>query len=96
MRSKFSAQRLSEKGFDLLNRLLTYDPEKRIPAAEALKHPYFEESPLPKDPDLMPTWPSRTEGRKNRRQSPPSRDQPIDSFAGGSINSAASSFVLKM
>ncbi|KAF8935541.1 hypothetical protein BGZ58_004943, partial [Dissophora ornata] len=26
---------------DLLGQLLTYDPEKRITAAQALKHPYF-------------------------------------------------------
>lgn len=26
---------------DLLGLLLTYDPEKRITAAQALKHPYF-------------------------------------------------------
>lgn len=33
--------------FDLLKRLLAYDPEKRITAAEALKHPYFQEQPKP-------------------------------------------------
>lgn len=32
---------LSNAGLDLLSRLLTYDPERRINAVEALDHPYF-------------------------------------------------------
>ena len=44
----------SESGFDLLDRLLTYNPELRISAAEALKHPWFSEAPLPKQPHEMP------------------------------------------
>ncbi|KAG0002170.1 cyclin-dependent serine/threonine protein kinase [Modicella reniformis] len=35
--------KLDADGIDLLNRLLTYDPDKRISAEEALAHPYFEE-----------------------------------------------------
>jgi len=27
---------------DLLEKLLVFDPDKRLTAAEALKHPYFE------------------------------------------------------
>lgn len=49
---------ISDSAFDLLNKLLTYDPAKRLTAAEALNHPWFHTSPPPKDPDLMPTWPS--------------------------------------
>lgn len=36
---------LSDVGFDLLNRLLEYNPEKRITAEEALNHEWFNESP---------------------------------------------------
>lgn len=32
---------LSDSGIDLLNRLLTFDPEKRITARAALRHAYF-------------------------------------------------------
>ncbi|KAJ6676534.1 CELL DIVISION PROTEIN KINASE [Salix viminalis] len=47
---------LSDSGFDLLNKLLTYDPEKRITADDALNHPWFHEVPLPKSKESMPTY----------------------------------------
>ncbi|KAF0936149.1 hypothetical protein E2562_038873, partial [Oryza meyeriana var. granulata] len=52
---------LSEAGFDLLNRLLTYDPEKRISADDALNHEWFRELPLPRSKDFMPTFPALNE-----------------------------------
>ncbi|CAF1965720.1 unnamed protein product [Rotaria magnacalcarata] len=52
---------LSVKGFDLLNKFLTYDPSKRISALNALEHEYFEEIPRRIDPSMFPTWPSRNE-----------------------------------
>ena len=39
LNAKFSF--LSDNGRDLMSRLLCYDPEKRISAKEALKHPFF-------------------------------------------------------
>jgi cyclin-dependent kinase 8/11 len=39
--------KMNPKGFDLLQRMLEYDPSKRITAADALDHPYFKEAPFP-------------------------------------------------
>ncbi|TNV77900.1 hypothetical protein FGO68_gene2608 [Halteria grandinella] len=50
---------LSDLGLDLLQKLLTYDPAKRISASDALRHPWFKEAPTPaKD---MPQFPSLNE-----------------------------------
>ncbi|KAF8973717.1 kinase-like domain-containing protein [Flammula alnicola] len=64
-RQKF--QYLTSAGLDLLMSLLTYDPERRISAEEALEHPYFTESPLPKHPDLFGSFPSAAAGEKRRK-----------------------------
>ncbi|CAL9239767.1 unnamed protein product [Arabidopsis halleri] len=59
---------LSDAGFDLLNKLLTYDPERRITVDEALKHDWFREVPLPKSKDFMPTFPAQhAQDRRGRR-----------------------------
>ncbi|CAL1354891.1 unnamed protein product [Linum trigynum] len=59
---------LSDAGFDLLNKLLTYDPEKRISAEAALNHEWFREVPLPKSKDFMPTFPAQhAQDRRLRR-----------------------------
>ena len=38
---------------DLLDKMLQYDPEKRITAEEAIKHPYFEDVHDPDDVQLF-------------------------------------------
>ena len=43
---------LTESGIDLLNQLLTYDPEKRITARAALQHAWFAEAPAPQQPEV--------------------------------------------
>ncbi|GAB2280599.1 hypothetical protein Dimus_015228 [Dionaea muscipula] len=59
---------LSDAGFDLLNRLLTYDPDKRITADAALNHEWFQEVPLPKSKEFMPTFPAQhAHDRRTRR-----------------------------
>ncbi len=34
-------------------------------AREALRHPYFTSRPLPKSPEMMPTFPTRWEDATN-------------------------------
>jgi serine/threonine protein kinase len=54
---KATVPTLGDSGFDLLQRLLTYNPSRRLTAAEALAHPFFTTPPLPKAVHLMPTFP---------------------------------------
>ncbi len=42
---------------DLVTKMLEYDPEKRVTASEALRHPYFTESPLPSELSQIPFVP---------------------------------------
>ena len=49
---------LSDDGIDLLEQMLIYDPSKRITAEEALRHPWFQETPLAKNPEEMPVFPA--------------------------------------
>ncbi|KDQ63776.1 hypothetical protein JAAARDRAFT_148442 [Jaapia argillacea MUCL 33604] len=70
MRQRF--QYLTNAGLDLMGKMLTYDPERRITAEEALQHPYFKESPLPKHPDLFGSFPSAAAGEKRRKFDSPS------------------------
>uniref|UniRef100_A0A0N5A2B3 cyclin-dependent kinase n=1 Tax=Parastrongyloides trichosuri TaxID=131310 RepID=A0A0N5A2B3_PARTI len=61
LRSRIGGKVLTDKGYKLLNRFLTYDPLKRITAEEALKHEWFDETPYAVFPGDMPTWPAKSE-----------------------------------
>lgn len=39
----YAKRTLPSEALDLLRKLLTYDPRKRITAAQALQHPFFED-----------------------------------------------------
>ncbi|XP_075695705.1 cyclin-dependent kinase 11B-like isoform X11 [Rhinoderma darwinii] len=70
LRKRFGAL-LSDQGFDLMNKFLTYCPAKRITAEDGLKHEYFGETPLPIDPSMFPTWPAKSEQQRVKRGTSP-------------------------
>lgn len=41
------SESLSKAGYDLLRRMLVYNPQQRITARDALRHSYFDETPKP-------------------------------------------------
>ncbi|XP_077941246.1 cyclin-dependent kinase 11B isoform X9 [Gasterosteus aculeatus] len=70
LRKRFGAL-LSDQGFDLMNKFLTYCPSKRILSDEGLKHEYFREKPLPIEPSMFPTWPAKSEQQRVKRGTSP-------------------------
>lgn len=49
----------SDDALDLLANLVTFDPRKRMTAAEALGHPYFKNAPKPSEASRLPKPPIR-------------------------------------
>ncbi|GIY22369.1 hypothetical protein CDAR_593921 [Caerostris darwini] len=71
IRNRFG-HNLTDLGFDLLNRFLTYCPSKRITAEEAKSHAFFSEKPMPVSPNMFPTWPAKSEqGHRNAKSPKP-------------------------
>lgn len=65
------------EALDLVDRLLTLDPAKRISASEALDSDYFWTEPFPPDPSTLPKYPPSHEFQaKKRRQQSSSQQDP--------------------
>lgn len=88
LRKHFGAT-LSDAGFGLLNKFLTYNPAKRITALEARDHDWFNEEPRPVRPEMFPTWPAKSElGRRPVKKvesspKPPSGGKQFSKELGG-------------
>ncbi|XP_071538686.1 uncharacterized protein Pitslre isoform X2 [Panulirus ornatus] len=100
LRERFKT-RLSDQGFSLLNRFLTYNPQKRITCQEALLHDYFhKEPPAPVDPAMFPTWPAKSENPHARTKKtglspkPPSGGKNFKDLVDGDDELAARGFFL--
>ena len=80
-RNKFGTS-LTEKGISLLNGFLTFDPKRRLTAADSLKHDFFKESPKPIDPSQFPTWPAKSEGgiSKEKKMASPKAPEGGDAY----------------
>eukprot|EP00755_Sulcionema_specki_P037645 Sspe_Gene.23113::Locus_8935_Transcript_2_2_Confidence_0.500_Length_1582::g.23113::m.23113/K08818/CDC2L; cell division cycle 2-like len=60
---------LTRSGYDLLSRLLSINPKKRLKAHEALDHPYFKEDPPACTPLEMPTFKSAQDAKLEKKHS---------------------------
>ncbi|MCO5565815.1 hypothetical protein L7F22_019490 [Adiantum nelumboides] len=72
----------TENCIDLLQKMLTYDPERRITAEQALQHPYFFESPPPAHPNTFGSFPSVAAGEKKRNLSPNPPHESLAEYIG--------------
>jgi len=75
---------------DLMNRLLTFNPTRRITATSCLQHSYFDEMPAPQQPQWMPTWREHRNDTKHDTLPPEVRGsfEGVARTAGGSTGSS--------
>ncbi|GAQ84194.1 cyclin-dependent kinase D-1 [Klebsormidium nitens] len=62
---------VSEDCLDILQKMFTYDPRKRISAEAALSHRYFSTGPAPTKPDRLPRPPIRASGDNDAQDRSP-------------------------
>ena len=64
---------LNHQGFDLLSKMLCYDPKARISARESLLHSWFREEPQACKPEEMPKFLSLNTVERTKKQQPPAK-----------------------
>jgi len=60
---------ITDNCLDLLNKFLTFNPDRRATASGSLQHAYFSEAPTPLELQLMPTWREHRNEGANRKPS---------------------------
>ncbi|KAH0437576.1 hypothetical protein IEQ34_026215 [Dendrobium chrysotoxum] len=78
LRQKFKFS--TDNCIDLMQKLLTYDPKKRISAEQALQHPYFFDPPAQAHPDTFGSFPSVAAGERQRFLSPDAPHQRLAEY----------------
>lgn len=79
LRDVFSG--FDNKALDLISRMLTLDPKKRITCSQALDSDYFWSEPMPCDPSELPKYPSSHEfTARKRKQQQPARTGPAPHY----------------
>lgn len=91
--NRFPPSMLSKQGLALLNKLLCYDPSKRITAADSVDHPWFHEGPLPVDPSMFPTWPAKSEMNANPKKKIKSPTPPEGGGAADKLENSGFKFL---
>jgi cyclin-dependent kinase 7 len=71
---------VSESGVQLLEALLALDPQRRVPAATALQHPWFAALPRAVLPEQLTVWPRRAHRERAVQEQLNSSAAALDSF----------------
>jgi len=84
VRERFGRAISDRFAIDLLDKLLALNPEKRISCAEALRHSYFCEEPLPARPQDLPQYSSSHEFNRKGKRGQAQQQQPQAAAGRGS------------
>uniref|UniRef100_A0A7S3KTR7 Cyclin-dependent kinase 2 homolog n=1 Tax=Euplotes crassus TaxID=5936 RepID=A0A7S3KTR7_EUPCR len=91
-----SSSKADDYALDLIAKMLLYDPNKRISAADALNHPYFHSEPLPCLPSNLPQFDQdfheytvKMERAKQKKMEQESHNKSASSGSNGSGGSSS-------
>uniref|UniRef100_A0A1I8B7Y7 cyclin-dependent kinase n=1 Tax=Meloidogyne hapla TaxID=6305 RepID=A0A1I8B7Y7_MELHA len=77
---RFSSELPDDDGYQLLIKLLTLDPNRRLSAKDALESKWFKNNPKPLPPSSFPTWPAKSEHNKKPPNEPSAPRKSVGGF----------------